>query len=300
MVATVFAQDLQLVIPFVTVATFKAHPTFLDLNNLRFGSVVQADQDAELNDCLLMASAYVENFCNQPIQAHIQTDNRRLYADRRGRLFLYPDHSPVRTVLSYSYGSSIGQVTSINTPSCFIEDGRQIIVELAGANVSWSGALQFGAPATTQELYTSSTYVAGYANATVVGAPNVGATSITVSNPTGIFASDTLRIWEPGKEESVVVGSGWAGQSTSPFTSAAIPVSATAFAHVNGAGVTGFDSDLMLATIYLTVDGLQRWGTSSANWPGARVKSATGKKTQDASAWEQKAMRLLLTYRRTR
>src|SRR5262249_9224408 len=160
------------------------------------------------------------------------TDYRRLNTDRRGRLFLYPDHSPVRTVLSYSCGSVLGQSTSVANPVCQIEDGRQIIVELAGAATSWTGSLQFGAPPSSVELYTSCTYVAGWSNATLKTAASAAATSITVSNPTGTFAGDTLRIWDPGKEESVVVASTWAGQSTSPYTSAAIPlVSGLQYAH---------------------------------------------------------------------
>src|SRR5690242_5651213 len=135
----VFAQDLALVTPFVQPAAFRAHPTYLDTNNLRSGSSVQADQDAELFNILLIASAMAENECNQPIQAHVQTDNRRVYVDRRGRLHLYPDHAPVRTVLSYSYqlGPST-TVTSVANPTCWIEDGRQIIVDLAGSASSWS------------------------------------------------------------------------------------------------------------------------------------------------------------------
>ena len=298
--AVPLAQQNMLTIPFVTVPTFKAHPTYLDLNNLRSGDSAQADQNAELLNCLLMGSAQVENFCNQPIQAHIQTEFDREFVDRFGRLKHKAEDGPVRLLQSYSYATNLTQATSIGAPAFRVEADTQLVVELNGANTSWSGAMQFGAPATSQELFTSWTYVAGYANATIVGAPIQGATSITVSNPTGIFAGDILRIWEPGKEESVVVGSAWAGQNTNPFTSAVIPVSATQFAHVDGAGVTGFGSDLMLATIYFTVDGLQRWGTTAANWPGARVKAATGKRTEDSSAWEQKAMRLLLTYRRSR
>lgn len=300
--ATVYAQDQMLVVPFATVAAFKAHPTFTAVSNLRSGSTVLAEQDAELNNMLLMGSAQVENFCAQPIQAHLQTDNKRGWIARTGRLYLYPDHAPVRTVLSYSWGSSLGTLTTVNTPAFRIEDGRQIIVEPgATAGTAWNGSLQFGTPPSGIDLYTSVTYVAAYANAVLVGNPSQGATSITVSNPTGIFAGDTLRIWEPGKEESVVVASSWAGQNTYPFTSAAIPlVSGTLNAHTAGAGVTGFGADISLATIYYTLDGIQRWGTSSANWPNAKAKAATGKRTEDASAWEQKAMRLLLTYRRYR
>lgn len=299
MTVTPFAQDMMLVEPFVTVAAFKAHPTFLDVNNLRSGSTSQPNQDAELYNILLMASDAVENFCNRPIQAHIQTDNGRGFVDRRGRLIFHADHAPVRLVQSYSYSSRLGVTTSTTNPTCFVEDGRQVIVEPGTASAAWTGSLQFGAPTSTTELYTTLTYVAGYANATLTNSPSQGATSITVSNPTGIFAGDTLRIWEPGKEESVVVASSWAGQNTFPYTTASIPlVSGLVNAHTAGFGVTGFGADLHLATIYFAVDALQRYGTSSAIWPGARVKSAIGVDAPStASPWESRAQRLLLTYR---
>jgi len=301
--ATVWGQDEQLVEPFVQVAAFKAHPTYLDLANLRFGTSSSADQDAELYNCLLLASAYVENFCQQPIQGHVATDNQRVYPDRQGRLFLYPDHAPVRTVLSYSSGRTIAQLVTVTSPPWWPEDGRQIMVEMTGAaNVSWTGSLSnLGGPVAGVELLTSVNYVAGYANATLTATANQAATSISVTNPTAIFAGDILRLWDPGLEESVIVAPSWAGQNTSPYTSAAIPlVSPLVHTHAAGVGVTGFDGNLTLATIYFTVDGLQRWGTSSNEWPKAKVKSATGKRTEDATAWEQKAMRLLLSYRRSR
>jgi len=298
--AVPIAQQNMLSIPFVTVATFKAHPTYLDLSNLRSGNTVQADQDAQLFNCLLMGSAQAENFCNQPIQAHVQTDYDREFVDRYGRLKHKAEDGPVRLLQSYTYASTLAQVTTVGSPLFRVESDTEIVVELAGQNTAWSGSLQFGTPPTGLELYTSWTYVAGYANAVLTNSPTQGATSITVSNPTGIFAGDTLRIWEPGKEESVTVSASWAGQNTTPFTAAAIPVSATQFAHTAGAGVTGFDQNLMLATIYYTIDGLQRYGPSASTWPAAKVKSATGKRAEEASAWEQKAMRALLTYRRVR
>lgn len=298
---TVFPQDELLVAPFVTTAAFKAHPTFLGLSNLRSGDSTPADQDAELLNCLLMGSGMVENFCNQPIQAHVQTDYLRARVDRYGQMKLKADHGPVRTVLSYAWGSRLGNLTTVSAPPCQVEEDTQIVLQPGVGNYSWTGALQFGTPPTGFDLFVQPTYVAGYSNGVLTNSPIQGATSITHSNPTGVFAGDTLRIWEPGKEESVVVAPSWAGQNTTPFTSASIPlVSGLQFAHTAGAGVTGFGHELVLATIYMTIDGLQRWGTASSQWPGARVRSATAKRVEEVSMWQQKAQALLLTYRRVR
>jgi len=289
--------------PFVTVAEFKAHPTFLDVQNLRAGSALLSDQDAELFNILLMASEWAEEICDQPLQAHIQTDYGRNWIDQRGRLKVHADHAPVRTVLSYEYGTVLGQVTSVANPLCRIEDGRQIIVEPGGNSFSWSGSLAmgFGSAPSTVELYTTFVYVAGYANATLAAQAAPAATSITVTNSTGIYAGDVLRLWDPGKEESVVVASSWAGQATYPYTPATIPlVAPLANEHDAGVGVSGLGADAHLAVTYLAVDGLQRWGTSSKDWPGSRVKSATGKRTDQMTPWETKACRLLNGYRDVR
>lgn len=301
MAATVFAQDSQLVIPFVTVAAFKAHPTYVAVGNLRSGDSSSTDQDKELLNCLLMGSAMVENFINQPIQAHVQTDYDRARVDKWGRLKHKADHGPVRTVQSISYGTSVSSLTTVTSPPCQVEEGTQVVLEPGTTSYSWTGSLQFGTPSAAADLYFQMTYVAGYANAVLTNSPTAGATSITVSNPTGIFPGDTLRIWEPGFEESVVVSSSYTPVNTVPFSSGVVTLaSALQNNHTAGAGVTGFDADINLATIYMTIDGLQRWGTASSTWPMARVRSATAKRVEEASMWQQKAQALLLTYRRSR
>jgi hypothetical protein len=55
-----------------------------------------------------------------------------------------------------------------------------------------------------------------------------------------------------------------------------------------------------LATIYLAVDGIQRWGISSSNWPGTGTRSALGKDRKEMTPWLVKAFDLLETYRAVR
>lgn len=298
---TPVVQEPQLVIPFVQVPAFKAHPTYLDLANLRSGDSVLADQDDELNNILLMASADVERFINQPVQAHVQTDQARMRSDKYGRLHLYPTHSPARSLLSYTYTSTLnGTATSIGTPNFFIEEGRMITVELNGSNISWSGPLQFGAPPATVEMYVTYTYVAAWANALLTNNPIQGATSISLSNVTGIFPGDVLRIWEPGVEESVTVASTYVPVNTSPPSAGTVQLAAgMAKAHTANAGVTGFNNDIFLGTIYYAIDLLQRWGSASSKWPNGK-KTATGGDGGEMSVWEEKAERRLLKYRRVR
>ena len=85
-------------VPYVSTAAFTAHPTYLDLDDLRSGAISAADQTAELNNLLLMASQWADNRCDQPLRAHTKVQNCRARIDRNGNLKVHPDHTPVRAV----------------------------------------------------------------------------------------------------------------------------------------------------------------------------------------------------------
>ena len=125
-------------------------------------------------------------------------------------------------------------------------------------------------------------------------------TAIAVS-VVSTHAANTLRCWEPGKEESFVVAPSYTPVNTYPPSAGSVPlVSGTLFAHTAGAGVTGFNEDIFLATIYYAIDDLQRWGTADAKWPGSRMRASTGEDTAEMTEWEIKAERRLLNYRRAK
>lgn len=287
-----------LTLPLVTVATLKAHPTWIDLGNLRSGDTVAADQDAELYNILLQASQRAENKCNQPLHAHLYQQADRLRADRAGRLHIQAEHGPVRAVTALSYGTTLGSSVTVTAPVSRVRNDTNVEVELGAAGSSFTGSLQFGAPAAWQELDVLTTYVASYAN-TVLAAPVApAATSIQVTDPTGIYAGDILRIWEPGKEESVVVAASWTPVATWPTAPATVPLAAgLANAHVAGAGVSAVPADVITAVVYLLVDALQRPGTTrSDQWPGKMKPTTGGRTNRPGSVWEDKADRLLSTY----
>jgi len=289
-----------LTLPLVTVATFKAHPTYLDLANLRSGDAVQADQDAELYNTLLQASQRAENeVCNQPLHAHLYTQVDELRADWRGRLHVHAEHGPVRAVTAVAYGTSLGSQVTMTTPAYRLRSDTEVTVELSASGSTFVGALQLGPPTSHVTLDVTTTYVAAYTNTLLTVAPNAGATSITVADPTGIYPGDILRIWEPGKEESVVVDASWVPVASWPPVAAAVPLAAgLANAHAVGVGVSGLPADAVTGVIYLAVDQLQRPGTTgSEKWPG-KMKPTTGGKTtvRPGSVWADKACRLLSSY----
>lgn len=292
--------------PYVSVSGFKAHPTYLDFANLRSGDPNAADQDRQLHQVLMEASNWADSICKLPLSGHLQTDNARLRPDSRGRLFLYPDHAPVRRLLSYQYGYSPGQVSSVITgPAYSLESNRQIIVQLAGAALtSWAGPLQLNGPGSFNELYVQWQYVAGFMNGLLGASCSVGASSVTVTDPTGIEPGDIFRIWDPGKEEALTVAASYTPSPVAPPVPTAIPlVGTTQFAHTSDLVATGnmvvcssLPADAYLAVVYLGIDVLQRYGSADNIWPGMPVPSATRDRERPNSLWVQRAIQLLAPF----
>lgn len=298
-------------VPLVSVQGFKAHPTYLDLQNLRSLDSSAPDQDMELNNILMQASDWAQNtYCVMPLQGHLRTDNARLFPNNRGQMFLYPDHKPVRRLLNYQYQASLGSTPTVATnPTCWIEDGRQIVVELGSPGfATWGpGPLQFGAPPAGRDLYTQYTYVAGYCNTLLAVTSTAGASTITVSDPTGLEPGDVFRIWDPGKEEACVVAGTYVPAPSWPPTQTAIPlVSPLQFGHTasnlptSSVSVSNLPTDAYLGILYLGIDILQRYGSSDPKWPGMAVPSATKPRETPSSTWLARACELLRPFADTR
>lgn len=242
-------------VPYVTVASFKANPTFLDYGLLNTASVVPGDQDAELYNQLLKASTWASyTVCNLPLHAHTNVENRRLRVGRDGLLKWLPTDVPVRAITAFSYGYSPGvanlrPVTDLTGQ--WIEGDAQVVMPF-GLTSAGFNSIQFS-PRTDSELFTQWTYVAGYTNTTLANAPAAAATSLQVKDPSGIYAGDVLRIWEPGKEEAVTVAAGYVtGATTIPLTAG------LANAHTIGAGFSSMPPDALQAVVNYTVALLMR------------------------------------------
>lgn len=290
------------VVPYVGVNGFKAHPTYLDLGNLRSADSSAADQDRELHQILYQASNWADSICKLPLSGHLQVDSARLRPDARGRVFLYPDHAPVRRLISYQYGTQPGAYTTVvSGPKYAIETNRQIIVQLAGAaQVSWSGPLQLNSPGPETELFFQWSYVAGFMSAYLTQSCAINATSITINDPTGLEPGDLIRVWDPGSEEALTVASTYTPNPVWPPVATSVPlVNPTQFAHTASVTpsaqvmVSALPADAYLAVIYLAIDIMQRYGSADNIFPGMPVPSATMERTRPNSLWVQRAIQLL-------
>lgn len=293
--------------PYVTPASFKAYPTFIPLTNLRPGDVVASDQDAQLNNMLLTASQWVDDQCAMgtpggTISAHLQVDNVRLRLSRSGRISYHADHSPVTALVGLAMGPSPDSLTALTDLSnLWIEDGVQIVGYPAGAVAPAMSALQLGAPVTAGELFARWTYVAGFVATQLAASVAVGASSCTVTDPSGIVAGTVLRVWDPGAEEAIAVASTYVAGSTT------VPITGTfAKAHdpsTSPIGVSNLPATVRQAVIFYTMALLMRpdEGVGDA-FPDSRVSSSirANDSRQDGSGLVTEAVRLLEDYNRVR
>lgn len=293
--------------PYVTVSSFKAYPTFIPLTNLRPGDVVAADQDAQLNNMLLTSSQWADDQCAMgtpggSISAHLQVDNVRLRVSRAGRISYHADHSPVTALTGLAMGPSPSSLTPLTDLSnLWIEDGVQIVGYPAGAAAPAMNALQFGAPVTAGEIFTRWTYVAGFVSTLLAAVVAPGATSCTVTDPTGIVAGTVLRVWDPGSEEAVTVGPAYVpGASTVPivgtFTKAHDPTAAAI-------GVSNLPTTVRQAVTFYTMAQLMRPDEGVGDsFPDSRVSPSirANDSRKDGSGLVTEAIRLLQDYNRVR
>jgi len=287
--------------PYMTPAMFRAFPTWMDTDNLIAGAQQNAQDDA-LADALLAASDWAVGVVeNMPLHGHLVSgENQRCVVKSSGRAYVRPEHVPIRSVTSLSWGGDPSNMQPVALPdsSMWFEDSRRMSWAPGGGTAQFRGpALQFG-PRTgfPGQVYVSWSYVAGFPSSTI-SAVSSGAVSVTVADPTGILPGDTLRIYDPGLSEALTVASTYVpAVPTVPPTPTAIPLAAaTANAHAAGTGITGMPRRLLQAVIAFTVAVLLRddvsaeepaspFGPAARTTGGGRGGQAAGL-VNDAYSW---------------
>lgn len=283
--------------PYVSVAEFRAHPTFLDTNNLRTAGT-QAEQDAALFNALLTASQRADDKVNMPLGAHVQTENTRMSADRSGRLRYHPEHAPVIRVTSMAVGASPDSLDTQADPQVWTERDGRIIVAFSPSGGPGLGSLQFGTPAPGSEALVSWTYEAGYPSTQLTEPTEAGDTSIEVRDTVGITAGTVLRLWTPGAEEAVTVAT-VSGQTLTL-------TGALRGAHAAEDSCSALPSTIRQAVIYFACYELMRPASTGENYTGNQrgpAPSSTAndsRRTNRATYLFDEAVKLLKPYKRIR
>lgn len=285
-----------LVYPYVSVAEFRQHPTFLDSNNLVTAGT-QAEQDAALYNALLTASEWADDKVDMPLGAHVRTERTRLTPDRTGRLRYHPEHAPVIAVTGMSIGATPDELDPVNDPQVWIEQDGRIIVAFSPSGGPGLSSLQFGMAPPGGEVLVSWTYVAGYPSTQLTAAASAGATTLTVRDPTGIAAGTVLRLWTPGLEEAVTVAS--VAGSVLTLTGG------LANAHVAGGTCSSLPTTARQAIISYAVLELMRPASAAEQYDrGPAISSTAGDKARVGAGMRTRlydeACKLLKPFKRVR
>lgn len=290
-----------LTIPHVAPEVFTAHPTYLELDALRDGDSNQLDQAQELRNILLMASSWVDEFLDlgpgETIAAHTHVENTRLRPDRWGRLLLHPEQVPVTNLVSLSYGYSPAAMTALSDLSgVWLEKNRHIVVTSLGWS-SGAALLQFG-PASAGELLTTWTYTVGYANTQLAAQATAGASTLTVNDATGIAAGLSMRLWQPGVEQTVTVANSYVAGSTTVPLNQTLTGLQPAGAQLSAMPIAIHNAVILVAMAML--EGAEDQDDMRA--PGARMSPSTtgGSNTAAAASNMEQAEELLTPFVRVR
>ncbi|MBM9509990.1 hypothetical protein ITX44_36630 [Streptomyces sp. KK5PA1] len=293
-------------VPYVSAAAFQAHPTYLDLDDLRVDVDDPAAQTAELENLLLMSSQWAADTAMQPLHAHVFTQRTRARTDRQGNLKFHLDHTPYLSLVQVGYGYSPTALTVMNSPTVWEQDNN-LTIPLGQGGGSWSGSLQFGFPAGV-ELWVQAVCVAGFVATRLTADTTAGALTLTVDDPTGILPGAQYRIWEPGAEETVTVSPAWTPPAisvppTAPAPAAVTLATPTRFAHTSGHDFSGMPANLRLAVVNYNISQLMRPDTAAEDsYPDTHLASRTRQTDprKDGSGLVAEAERIINSYWRVR
>ena len=244
---------------YITVQEYLNAPTAVDINNLVVGGNASA-QTAELEQVILRASSFLDEYLNQNLNAEESTENQRVRFTPEGYIALHPNNNPVLSLSSFQYGTSPNNLQTLPDCSTAWFEDQQIIIPLSqlAATYSSQGPLSFGGGGSTRnQVFVRYTYISGYANSLIETAV-AGQSSLTVQDPTGILSNGDLRIADGANSETVTVASTYTyGSTTVPLTSA------LRYSHANTATIGNLPQAIKQACILVTTAFIKVRGDSS-------------------------------------
>jgi hypothetical protein len=245
--------------PYITIAEYKNAPTSIDYNNLVIGGNGNA-QDAELQNVILRASSYMDEYFNANLNATEYTETQRTRFTNDGFIALHPNNMPILALSNFQYGSNPNNLVALTDCDLAWFEEQQLIIPLSNIATSYSsqGPLAFGGYGIPrQQVYCLYTYVAGYVN-NAIASGTAGVSSITVANAVGILPNQTLRISDGSNTETVTVSSSYTyGSTTVPLTSALL------YSHTTGSTIGNIPNAIKQACILITTAFLKARGDSS-------------------------------------
>lgn len=271
---------------YLTVDEYKRAPTAIDSSNLDYfsGTSNTQAQDAELANVIARASAWINNYCQQPdgLAASVNSETRPFYIGRDGFLRIQPYNFPIIQLQSVQWRLfPTATWSSIDVSNIQVYD-RHFETPLwfpflngPALNVSGTYAYPVSAPYTPyldpstranleeMQVTVQYTYINGFPNATLNVAASEGNTTITLDNVTGILGGTVLTIYDGDKTEYITV-------SGSPSGNVVTLTSPLLFAHNAKVAVSAIPADVKQACIMLVNYLLKERGVNSITMEGSQ------------------------------
>lgn len=250
--------------PYLTPDEYLAEPTGVDVSQLLPGIPAQSSQKAVLTRVIGRASSWADQICHKILAAtlDVQSGEYRVHSD--GTIRVPVDNTPLIQVTDVKVGQVAGRLAALGDLSgCRV--GKKVVrIPVTGGGASGAFAAG-GACARPGWLFADTTYVNGYAHTLTATGSAIGATSIQVKNPLGIFPGLPLTVYDGAANgtntEQVFVDSSYVSGTTIPLASPAM------FGHGAGVSVSALPGFVREAVISLTSCLIKTRGTDSFVMP---------------------------------
>ncbi len=241
--------------PYLSIQELQFSPTaaVLDLTNLVPGGTQQA-QNRALSELIVRASSKADSYClgrYGTLNATSNTENMRTMTDRYGRFKIHPPAFPILEIVAFNYGvdGTTGYPVNLTSNNCWIERESFVVVPgLTYGSYTVNSLSQLINSGPEGEFYVNFTYVNGWPNTFTSSSSIAGATSLNVTDPTGIYPGTYLTIWDGQNDEYVQVSSSYvAGSNTVTL------VNPLEYAHGTGVNVSDVPPAIKQAVIHFVV-----------------------------------------------
>lgn len=243
--------------PYITAAEYRASAQAVNTSTITPGLSTEVNADS-LNETIARASSWVDSICNQKLAATLERESG-LFLLRDGYLRVPVSSMPIVQVNGWSTGSNPSDLQAAEHLSGLIIEKNVLLIPVSGgyAEVGYSAG----------RVYVVVDYVAGFANALLTAASASGTNSLTVNSTVGIVPGLPMTIFDPGKDEQVVVQSvvGSVVTLTAPLTKQ----------HDIGVNVSALPGAAKQATILLTTALVKGRGAQSIIQSGMQGTPST-------------------------
>ena len=243
-------------VPYLTVAEYQNDPNGIASNVLVAGQGAGVNQQV-LEQTIVRASAWADSLTQQALQATSDVQSGE-YRMRDGWVYQSFDYAPIVYLTQVLWGWLPSQLVALPDLSNVWPESRRVLripilaytsSSQATPQVPLWPAAQYG------RVLVQSTYVNGWANTLLAGAVSASATSLTVTDPTGIVPGLPMYLVDAGQggagggSESFVVDASYTiGSATVPLKSG----TSLAYAHQPGIPVSSLPQDVRQAVSSLT------------------------------------------------